>query len=237
MDLGNSEWEKEWRKRLPHLEHLKSSIVRDEFHSIVGLSIKELGFERAKEDLWLKPVTDEIQHAVLISALKGLSHKVCIGIRLSFAPRLRPGYVRDHIPSEPGWESLDLVHYPYSEGPDNPAKTLIDAGSGHKYLRKDIRTQHKFIIPYMRSYFANADSLTAVLDMYEAERVRKHRGLGFKNHARHLVSYPFLLARLGMIDKAIPLIETELDRIEAIDSVREKTMDRLHEVAALGSEK
>lgn len=237
MAWGNSEWEKEWNKRLPHFEHLKASIVRDEFHSIVGSSFKKLGFERAKEDLWLKPVTDEIQHAVRISALKGLSHKISIGFKLSFAPRLRPGYVRDHIPSEPGWESLDLVHDPHKETPSNPAKTLIDAGHGHKYLRKDIRTQHKFIIPYMKSYFANADSLTAVLDMYEAERVRKHRGLGFVNHTRHLVSYPFLLARLDNLDKAIPLIQAELDRIEAIDSVRKKTMDKLLEVAALGHEK
>lgn len=231
------DWQKELRKRLPYTEHIKSSIVHDDFDSRVGPSLNKLGFKRVKDNAWMKSVTGEIDHVVSISAVKGKSHQILIGVRLSFAPIFNSNTLRSHTPSESSSEMLDLVHNPYGDSEYNPIQQLIDAAHGYKFLRADIKKQRKYLIPYLKCYFANANTLQVILSMYEAERLRNHTGLGFKNYTRHLVSYPFLLARMGNLDTALPLIETELDRIEAIDFVRKKTIDRLHEVAALGNEK
>jgi len=227
------DWRKEQYKRLPHFEHLNASIVHDEFHAIIGPAIGKLGFQRLKEDTWLRPVTNEIDHVICLHALKGLSHQILIGVRLAFAPRVSQSSVRNHTSSERGWETLDLVHDPFAEKEYNPIEQHIDAGSGYKYLRKDLRRQKKFLLPYLISYFNNADTLDTVLERYEAERSRKHTGLGFENRNRHLVAYPFLLARLGQLDTARTLIEKYLDSLEATQSVRKIVFDRLLEVADL----
>lgn len=227
------DWRKVQYKRLPHSEHLKASIVRDEFHAIIGPAIGKLGFQRLKEGTWLRTVTDEIDHVIGLQALKGLSHQILIGVRLAFAPHVSQRSVRNHTPSEQGWEMLDLVHNMYSEQVYNPIEQLIDAGHGYKYLRNDLKRQKKILIPYLKSYFCNAANLDTVLAMYESERLRNHTGLGFENRNRHLISYPFLLARLGQLETAEALIERHLDTLEAIPSVRNRVLDRLREVADL----
>jgi hypothetical protein len=230
------DWQKELRKRFPHTVHLKSSVVHDEFDSSVGPSLNKLGFERVKDNAWMRSVTDEIDHVVTLSALKGLSHQILIGVRLSFAPGLNSKSLRNHTSTEASSEMLDLVHNPYGESEYNPIQQRIDAKHSYKFLRQDIKKQRKYIIPYLKCYFANANTLEVVLSMYEAERHRNNAGLGFKNYARHMVAYPFLLARLGRLEEAILMIEKRLDKLETTESVRTRALAKLHEVASLAIE-
>ena len=230
-------WRHELAKRIPHHEHVKAQVVRDEFHRIVGPELKKLGFERAREDTWLRSISDDINHVIQMKFLKGDSHQILLGGGLTFTPCISQRSVRRHTPSEPSWEMLDLVHDPYSEDDYNPIQQNISASSGLKFLRKDIKLQKKRLIPYLKSYFSKADTLEGVLAMYELERNRDHKGLGFQNYARHMIAYPFLLARLGQYDRAVPLIQERLNHLEATETVREKTMEKLRKVADLHGEK
>jgi hypothetical protein len=225
------DWWKDLYERFEHSKHLRASIVRDMFHAIIGPALKELDFERVKEDVWLRSASAEIEHVISLAALKGLSHEILLGVRLSFVPRVSQRSVRNHTPSESAWEMLDLVHSMYAENEYNPIEQLIGAGHGYRYLRKDLKRQLKVLIPYAKSFFKNADSLNSVLDMYEAEKVRDFKGLGFTNYRRHDIAYPFLLARLGNLTAAERIIEKNLDSLEVTESVRERVMNRLQSVA------
>lgn len=230
----------EFYKRLESHEPLKAKIVRDEFHSLALNFFANNGFERIKEDVWLHQVTDDIAHAIRIEALKGYTHHILLGVRLTFAPRVHRKWVRRHTPSEASWETLDLVHDPFAHikrSSNDLYTNQIDCGSGLHYLRQDIANLLEDLVPRISSYFQSVDNLQSVLEKFELERTRKVYTLGFSNRGRHFISYPFLLARLGNFQAAEEMLTENLSRymLDMDKTTRSKLFAKLQEIATIDS--
>jgi hypothetical protein len=170
-------------------------------NNTVTSELEEYGYKKTKEYKWIKSDNDEFRKGITGYSVKGMSKTFVWGVSLNFCPTYFNGKLKWHKTEK----SADIIDINFNLlDYENPKDVTISCFSynNEKSLISETKKLIARVIIQSESFYRLIFGLKDLELLYLEKINRKYIRFGFENYPQTILSYAFLLKKIGKILEA-----------------------------------
>lgn len=209
------------------MELMPTEIFNGEIERHLGTALCNTGFEKIKENHWVKDLGTGVRKVVTIMHWKGAESTPRWGYSLDYVPNFDNSYKNIYWHRTNKSAMIDVFPFYF----DFFKYSLSRFNTPRKHA-KNLENNTPHIIQDMNDFYSQGSETTELVSILEKCEAFKTSGLGFWNWSQLPLAYAFTLNKTGNTEKANEILDTYLRKTDIAPKAREKLIERFNSVHA-----
>ena len=211
----------------PTNELLCGKLFNGEIDNILGNALIDIGFDKIKENKWVKDLGAGSRQIVTIAHWKGATSSPSWGYSLDYVPHF--DNLRKHIYWHRTNKSALIDVFPLFF---DFQKYSFERFTSHKNHIKALKVALPEIIRDIELFYSRGSGLDELISILERSKAHDGRGLGFWNYLQLPLAYAFVLNKCGQYESARLLLLKWIDMYDIKPELIDKLWKRFQLASA-----